>query len=608
VERAPQRPSFFASAEALRLAWLCGAAIVLAGLALNLRSIGFGFLYLRDDDVNIALNPHMGGLGAGRLHWMFTDTAYARRYLPLGWLNFSATYEFAGLDPKAYHAVAVGLYAINTALVVALVLHVLRIFGRGSQAAGLGAWDVGASALGAAWWALHPMRVETTAWASGNVYGQSAALLFASLLLYLRTYLSSGRSRTALLCLSAAGYAASLLTYPIGLGVPFLLVCLDWLRTRAQPGQFRRLLVEKTAFFVPLAAMLAVTIAARYGDSGAFGPVPGMRELPLASRIAQSAYVAAYFVWKPWLPLHLSPLYDSLFDFRPTDWPFVLSTAFVIAASVYSLATLRTRPYVAAAWFGYLAIAAPYFGLTEKPHMASDRYGYLLTVVTSAVLAALLARVLKRGARTWTAVAALVVIAALVHHTSRQLDIWTDDRTQHAYVARRLTNPVLLEDFTSRQLILEFLRGDEKASSEEVDAYLKVHPESPGYRRAAEIFAEKRGISTYYGPVPYLAILQDRLALRFASEGEMREANDHFECALGLDDRFYQAAYDRSLVLLNLGRCEDALGSFLWSESWAPSGLPDIQRHEFLSRLEKAANSEGKSALAGAAHSALGRL
>jgi hypothetical protein len=608
VDAAPQKTPFFASAEALRLAWLCGAAIVLAGLALNLRSLGFGFLYLRDDDVNIALNPHMGGLGAGRLHWMFTDMSYARRYLPLGWLNFSATYEFAGLDPAAYHAVAVALYAVNMALVFALVLHVLRIFGRGLQAPGLGAWDVGAAALAAAWWALHPMRVETTAWASGNLYGQSAALLFASLLLYLRTYLASGGRRTSLLCLSAAGYAASVLTYPIGLGVPFLIVCMDWLRTREQPGHFRRLLVEKAAFFVPLAAMLAVTIAARYGDSGAFGPVPGMREMPLASRIAQSAYIASYFIWKPWLPLHLSPLYDSLFDFRPTDWPFVLSTAFVIAASAYALATLRTRPYAAAAWFGYLAIAAPYFGLTEKPHMASDRYGYLLTVVTAAVMAALLARISKRAARTSTAVAALAVIAALGHHTSRQLDIWTDDRTQHAYVARGLTNPVLLEDFTSRQLILEFLRGDEKASSEAVDAYLKVHPQSPGYLRAAGIFADKRAINTYYGPVSYLAILQDRLALRYASEGEMREANDHFEYALGLDDRFYQAAYDRSLVLLNLGRCEDALGSFLWSQSWAPSGLPEVQRHEFLSRLEKAANSEGKSALSGAAHRALGRL
>ena len=87
----------------------------------------------------------------------------------------------------------------------------------------------------------------------------------------------------------------------------------------------------------------------------------------------------------------------------------------------------------------------------------------------------------------------------------------------------------------------------------------------------------------------------------------MREANDHFENALGLDDRFYQAAYDRSLVLLNLGRFRDALASFLWSESWAPSGLPEIQRHEFLSRLAKAANSQGKTELAAAAQRALGR-
>jgi hypothetical protein len=279
----------------------------------------------------------------------------------------------------------------------------------------------------------------------------------------------------------------------------------------------------------------------------------------------------------------------------------------VIAASAYALATSRTRPYVAAVWFGYLAIAAPFFGLTEKPHMASDRYGYLLTVVTSAVLAGILAGISKRRARLWTTLLALAILAALGHHTRRQLDIWTDDRTQHAYVARGLTNPVLLEDFTSRQLILEFLRGNEKAASEAVDAYLKLHPGSQGYARAARIFADKRAIGTYYGPVSYLAILQDRLALQFAANGQMREANDHFEIALGIDDKFYQAAYDRALVLLNLGRCEDALGSFLWSESWAPSGIPEVQRREFLSRLAKAAASEGKTVLAAAAEAGLGR-
>jgi hypothetical protein len=63
VERAPSPPPFFASADARRMAWLCATLLVLVCLALNRRVLGFGFLYLRDDDVNVTLNPHMGGIG-----------------------------------------------------------------------------------------------------------------------------------------------------------------------------------------------------------------------------------------------------------------------------------------------------------------------------------------------------------------------------------------------------------------------------------------------------------------------------------------------------------------------------------------------------------------
>jgi len=56
-----ENPSFFACNRALRMAWLCAVLLVVAALALNLKVIDFGFLYLRDDDVNVALNPHMGG-------------------------------------------------------------------------------------------------------------------------------------------------------------------------------------------------------------------------------------------------------------------------------------------------------------------------------------------------------------------------------------------------------------------------------------------------------------------------------------------------------------------------------------------------------------------
>jgi tetratricopeptide (TPR) repeat protein len=603
-----KNPFLFASDSGRRMFWLCGALLLAVALSLNMRVLDFGFLYLRDDDVNVTLNPHMGGLDADRLKWMFTDWSYVRRYIPLGWLNFSSTYQFAGLDPRPYHAVALGLYLLNSVLVFALVLHALRLFSPGARERGLSAWDTGAAALAAGWWALHPFRVETTAWVSGNLYGQSMALLFASLLAYLRTYATDGGRRRAWLCLAAAGYAASLLTYPLALGVPFLLVGMDWLRSRESAGpSFGRLLAEKAVFFVPLVAVLTLTVAARFGSTEVFGAVPGMRELPLLDRIAQSAYVAAYYVWKPWWPVHLSPLYDTLMDFNPLGAPFVASMAAVGAACAASLVLFRRWPVLAVLWFGYLACAAPFFGLTEKPHMASDRYGYFLTVLMAVAIAAALARISAPAIRLLAAVAGLAVIALLGRLSFRQLDVWSDDRLQHAYVASHLTNAELLDDFNSRLQILEFMRGHEASAEEAVTARLARDPAGQGFRKAAAIIADKHRISSFYGPVSYLAILQDQMALTFARAGSLREADDHFEDALRLDERFYQAAYDRSLILLRLGRADDALNSYLFAVHWDPTALPLLQRKAFLEGLEIEAAAEGSPRLAGAAREALAR-
>ncbi len=601
-------PGIFASADARRLAWLCGALLILSAVALNLRVLDFGFLYLRDDDVNVTLNPHMGGIDPARLKWMFTDWSYVRRYIPLGWLNFSATYEVAGLDPHPYHAVALALYAVNAGLVFANVLLALRLFAPPARAAGLSAWDAGAAALAAAWWAFHPLRVETTAWISGNLYGQSMALFLACLAAYLRSCLAEGRRRAGWLLLSATAYAASLLTYPLALGAPVLLIGLDWLRTRAGSGpSFRRLLAEKAAFLLPVGAVLSITVAARFGNAEVFGAVPDLHALPLSSRIAQSAYVAAYYVWKPWWPLHLSPLYDTLMEFNPLGPPFVASTALVAAASVLALVWIRRRPVFAVVWFGYLASAAPFFGLTEKPHMTSDRYGYFLTAIMAAVLAAALARVTAPRARACAALLSLAVIGVLGRLAWRQLDVWSDDRLQHAYVAAHLTNAELLDDFNSRLQILEFMRGNEKAASEAVASRLARNPSGQGFLKAAAIIADKRRLSAYYGPVCLLAILQDQMGLMFAKQGRLREANDHFEDALRMDERFYQAAYDRAFVLLGLGRCDDALRSFLLAARWASPALTRPQERTFLGQLERAAQSGGNPALAAAAHRALAR-
>ena len=597
----------FASASARRLAWLLGALLLASALFVSRSVLGFGFLYLRDDDVNVALNPHMGGLAIDRLRWMFTDGSYVRRYIPLGWLNFSATYEIAGLDPRPYHAVSLLLYAANAGLLYLVTLRVLRAF-TAAASKGLSAWAVFSAFAACAWWALHPLRVETTAWVSGNLYGQATALALASVLAYLASYEASGGRRAALVGLSALAFTASLLSYPIGLGIPVVLAGMDFLRAgRGRVPGFRRLLAEKAAFVVPLVCVLGVTVAARFANTEVFGAVPGMGELPLLHRISQSAYVAFYYLWKPWWPANLSPLYDTLVGFNPWGPVFLVSIAAVAALSAGAVYAFRRRPEPAVLWFGYLACAAPFFGLTEKPHMASDRYSCLLMALEAVGIALLLLRVAGARRRALAAAASLAVVSALAVLTSRQLRVWSDDRVQHAYVATHLRSSDLLDDFTGRRLILEFMRGDENAASEELALRLSRSPTNAGLRKAAVLFAEKRRLSAYYGPVSYLAIAQDQMALSFARQGQFREADDHFLDAIQMDDRFYQAAYDRALVLLRLGRPDDALRSFLLSERWAQPALPPAQRREFLDRLQSVAGLQGRDGLARAAQLARAR-
>jgi tetratricopeptide (TPR) repeat protein len=279
----------------------------------------------------------------------------------------------------------------------------------------------------------------------------------------------------------------------------------------------------------------------------------------------------------------------------------------VAAVSARALVVFRTRPVFAVVWFGYLAAAAPFFGLTERNHMASDRYGYFLAVIAAAVVAAALARAATPRSRVLALAASLAVLGAFCRLTARQLDFWTDDRVQHAYVAAHLKNPELLDDFNSRLEILEFMRGNEEGAEAAVAAALARNPSSPGFQKAATMFADKRKVDSFYGQASLLAILQDQMGLRFAKAGEYREANDHFEDALRMDDRFYQAAYDRALVLLDLGRAREALGSYMIAQRWASPALPRAQVAGFLGRLESVARTEGDAPLADAAGVALAR-
>ncbi len=110
-----------------------------------------GFLNF-DDDGYITANAHVkAGLTWATVKWAFT-TYNQGNWHPLTWLSHALDYRLFGLNPAGHHYVNVLLHAVNVVLLFLLL-----------QSATGFRWR---SLMVAALFALHPINVESVAWAA----------------------------------------------------------------------------------------------------------------------------------------------------------------------------------------------------------------------------------------------------------------------------------------------------------------------------------------------------------------------------------------------------------------------------------------------------------
>ena len=129
--------------------WLMAMLLLLVTIAVYWPALRCDFIGL-DDAVYVTLNSHVqGGLTWESVKWAFSDTKQAAYWAPLMWLSHELDCQFFGLNPWGHHLMNVLLHGANTALVF-LLLH--RMTGA--------LWR---SALVAALFAVHPLRVESVA-------------------------------------------------------------------------------------------------------------------------------------------------------------------------------------------------------------------------------------------------------------------------------------------------------------------------------------------------------------------------------------------------------------------------------------------------------------
>jgi tetratricopeptide (TPR) repeat protein len=472
--------------------WLALALFVLVFVVFH-RVLKAGFLFW-DDNVLLTENPHFGGLNFQRLKWMFTDFDFVWRYMPLTWLGWCLTYDLFGLNPFGYHLGNLVLHGFNSGLVFLLISQLVKRGLPQEASSSSETYRCWCACLAAAVWAVHPLRVEPVAWITDRVYDQTVFFFLIALLSYLRALEKSpaNPARQGVYWVSVSSLAASFLSFPTGLGFIVVLVVLDFYpqrRFNSGPGWWRdrtarRICWEKVPFLVVTVLALLTTTMARFNTEGLSITSPLGAFTP-GARIMQAGYIWAYFLWKPWLPLHLAPVYTTLMNFKPTDAPFVASMAVVLLISLVLVWRRHQWPMAMALWICYLAILVPVLGLTEHPHYPSDRYSMLASLCWSVLLAAWLWTLRHRHlARSWASGLVLTVIAVLSILSIRQVEVWQNNTVFFQYVIDRLDSNQLRATMYGRKGYGHWEIGQQAQALDCFGDALRIFPANPALRRS----------------------------------------------------------------------------------------------------------------------------
>ena len=346
----------------LRHIVLWAAAIALLAGILYAPTGSFGFLHLDDHDYTFRCPFVFNGLTWANVKEAFANVRHGGVWMPLTYISYMADITLFGPGPAAHHLVNVALHMAN---IVLLMMLAWRLAGHWHEESGecvalrsgRGFWIV----LAAAFWALHPQRVEAVAWIAGRKELLWAGFALAGLL----CWVSAGRrpavksifgksnglsgtceSRAAAsegtaiawggVWRYAAAYACCALacmSKPTAMCFPLLALCVDLatrkgIRAEAAPADghmprppidLPRELRSRALAYLPLALMaLATGAIAIYSQTHPEGHE--VRELFSASlpwRLLNAAVAIGLYIFQMIVPVGIHLDYRAI----PGQWP-----------------------------------------------------------------------------------------------------------------------------------------------------------------------------------------------------------------------------------------------------------------------------------------------
>lgn len=369
-----------------------------------------------DDLKYLSDNNHIrAGLSLDGIIWAFSSS-YDANWIPLTWVSHMVDVSLFGINPLGHHLVNLLLHIAN-----ALLLHWLLVRTTGA---------VWRSAAVAALFALHPLHVESVAWAAERKDVLSALFLMLTITMYLRYVANRTTARyLAVIALYACGLAAK----PMLVSLPFVLLLLDaWPLRRYISAKTRwnstkmsllSLFIEKLPLIFLSIASCAITFIVQQKG----GAVNDSIASPFSENVAHAMYNYLTYLSKTFWPSDLAVLYPYVHEL--SVWKLGGAIVFLALLTTLVIWQWNNRPYLAVGWFWFLITMVPVVGFVRiGVHSIADRYTYIPLIGIFIMLVWELANFLefKRCGSVIATLLAIIIFPSLSVATWKQTGYWKD--------------------------------------------------------------------------------------------------------------------------------------------------------------------------------------
>jgi len=465
-------------------------------------------------------------------------------YHPLTMVTLSTEYHLFGLNATAFHAVNLIFHLLNVILVFYAVFLLT---------------DKGGVALIASLlFGVHPIHVESVAWAAELKDLQYTFFFLASYIYYLK-YLKDPQKKFYFFAILL--FVASLLSKAMAASLPLVLLLTDYFKGRKINT---KTLLEKAPFFVLSLIFGVLAVIAQHSSEFLLDET----YFTFPQRIVFACYGFITYLVKLLLPLNLSAYYpypSSSGSIPFYFYAYVLIFIGLVAAIVYSLRFTKKIIF----GIGFFAITV-FLVLQLLPiggAVMADRYAYIPSIGIF-YLASEGLNELWTGKFKWLAILLLsgftLFFSVATHSRSfvwkNDMTLWDDVISKYQTVALAYYNRGLeyMNENKMDQALTDYNKAIELKPNY-TEAYVNRGNIMRGNQKNVDALND---YNKALAVNPNFSKAYFNRGILYMNEQRFEESLSDFSKAIELNPRYYKAYSNRGNVLYSIKRYEEAIAEF----------------------------------------------